>query len=92
MVAQAGGTASTCMIASGEAARADTGIDPTMPLSMDKLEWLQGELVKAGNLTQPYDLARVVNTEVSTQAPSRARCRSPVSATHPWPARAPRNR
>jgi len=29
-----------------------------MPLVMDKLDWLQGELVKAGNLTQPYDLGR----------------------------------
>jgi len=55
-----------------EAARRDTGIDPTMPIAMDKLEWLQGELIRAGNLAQPYDLARVVNTEVRAQALGRA--------------------
>src|SRR5215470_16648048 len=40
-----------------EAAHAPTGIDPTMPIVMEKLAWLQGELIKAGNLAQPYDLA-----------------------------------
>jgi len=55
-----------------EAARVDTGIDPTMPIAMDKLDWLQGELIKAGNLAQPYDLTRVVNTEVRAQALTRA--------------------
>jgi len=30
-----------------EAARADTGIDPKMPIAMDKLEWLQSS-VKRG--------------------------------------------
>jgi len=55
-----------------EAADPRTGIDPTMPLAMDKLDWLQGELIKAGNLAQPYDLGRVVNSEVRTQALARA--------------------
>src|SRR5262245_42436138 len=41
-----------------EAARADTGIDPKMPIPMDKLEWLQEQLVKAGNLSQPFDVNR----------------------------------
>jgi hypothetical protein len=44
----------------------------TSPHCADTLEWLQGELIKAGNLTQPYDLARVVNAEVRTQALARA--------------------
>jgi NitT/TauT family transport system substrate-binding protein len=56
----------------GEASRSGTGIDPTMPLVMDKLDWLQGELVKAGNLAQPYDLGRVVNAEIRAEALQRA--------------------
>jgi NitT/TauT family transport system substrate-binding protein len=55
-----------------EASHAATGIDPTMPLAMDKLEWLQGELVKAGNLSQPYDLSRVVDGDIRAQALARA--------------------
>jgi hypothetical protein len=55
-----------------EAARPATGIDPTMPLSMDKLEWLQGELIKAGNLAQPYDLGRLVNADIRAEALKRA--------------------
>jgi len=55
-----------------EAARRDTGIDPTMPIAMDKLEWLQEFLVKAGNLAQPFDLTRMVNTDVRAQALARA--------------------
>jgi NitT/TauT family transport system substrate-binding protein len=55
-----------------EAARADTGIDPSMPIVMDKLDWLRGELIKAGNLAQPYDLARVVAPDVRAEALKRA--------------------
>jgi NitT/TauT family transport system substrate-binding protein len=55
-----------------EAARPTTGIDPTMPISMDKLEWLQGELIKAGNLAQPYDLGRLVNADIRAEALKRA--------------------
>jgi NitT/TauT family transport system substrate-binding protein len=55
-----------------EASRPATGIDPTMPIVMDKLEWLQNELVKAGNLAQPYDLARVVNADIRAEALARA--------------------
>src|SRR5215469_827261 len=55
-----------------EAARADTGIDPKMPIPMDKLEWLQEQLVKAGNLSQPFDVSRVVNGDVRAQALARA--------------------
>jgi hypothetical protein len=54
-----------------EASRPATGIDPTMPIVMDKLEWLQHELVKAGNLAQPYDLARVVNADIRAEALAR---------------------
>jgi NitT/TauT family transport system substrate-binding protein len=55
-----------------EAARADTGIDPRMPIPMDKLEWLQQQLVKAGNLSQPFDVKRVVNGDIRAQALARA--------------------
>src|SRR5262249_61836188 len=44
-----------------EASRADTGIDPKMPIAMDKLEWLQEQLVKAGKLSQPFGGCAVVN-------------------------------
>jgi hypothetical protein len=55
-----------------EAARADTGIDPRMPIVMDKLAWLQEQLVKAGNLAQPYDLGRIVNDDIRSAALARA--------------------
>jgi len=55
-----------------EAARADTGIDPKMPIAMDKLEWLQEQLVKAGNLSQPFDVSRVINGDIRAQARARA--------------------
>jgi NitT/TauT family transport system substrate-binding protein len=55
-----------------EAARADTGVDPKMPIVMDKLVWLQDQLLKAGNLPQPYDLSRIVNNDIRGQALVRA--------------------
>ena len=55
-----------------EAARADTGIDPRMPIVMDKLVWLQEQLLKAGNLAQPYDLGRIVNDDIRGAALARA--------------------
>jgi NitT/TauT family transport system substrate-binding protein len=55
-----------------EASNPKTGIDPAMPISMDKLEWLQAQLIKAGNLAQTYDLGRVVNTELRAEAFRRA--------------------
>jgi NitT/TauT family transport system substrate-binding protein len=55
-----------------EGAHAPTGIDPTMPISMEKLAWLQGELIKAGNLAQPYDLARIVAPDLRVEALKRA--------------------
>jgi NitT/TauT family transport system substrate-binding protein len=55
-----------------EAAHAPTGIDPTMPIVMEKLAWLQGELIKAGNVAQPYDLARIVAPDLRAEALKRA--------------------
>ena len=55
-----------------EAANPNTGIDPAMPIQMDKLAWLQERLIAAGNLPQRYDLSRVVNTELRAEAVRRA--------------------
>jgi NitT/TauT family transport system substrate-binding protein len=55
-----------------EASNPKTGIDPMMPIHMEKLEWLQDQLVAAGNLPQKYDLGPVVNTELRTEALKRA--------------------
>ena len=55
-----------------EASNPKTGIDPTMPIDMDKLAWLQDQLVAAGNLPQRYDLGPVVDTGLRTEALKRA--------------------
>ena len=55
-----------------EAARQDTGIDPKMAIAMDKLDWLQEQLVKTGNLSQPFDVGRMVVTGTRAQALARA--------------------
>jgi len=55
-----------------EAANPKTGIDPAMPIYKDKLEWLEDRLVAAGNMTQRYDLARVVDGELRAEALKRA--------------------
>jgi NitT/TauT family transport system substrate-binding protein len=56
----------------GEASNPKTGIDPAMPISMDKLAWLQDRLIAAGNLQQRFDITRVVNTELRAEALERA--------------------
>src|SRR6266851_4209413 len=55
-----------------EAARPGTGIDWTMPLPMDRLEWLEHELIKSGNLAQAYDLGRLVDPALRAEALARA--------------------
>jgi NitT/TauT family transport system substrate-binding protein len=55
-----------------EASNRATGIDPTMPIKMEKLDWLQQQLIKAGNLTLAYDLSRIVNGELRAEALKRA--------------------
>jgi len=55
-----------------EAANPKTGIDPAMPISLEKLAWLEDRLIAAGNLPQRYDPARVVNTELRAEALKRA--------------------
>jgi NitT/TauT family transport system substrate-binding protein len=55
-----------------EASNPKTGIDPMMPIHLDKLAWLQDQLIAAGNLSQRYDLGPVVNTELRAEALKRA--------------------
>ena len=38
-------------------------VDATIPLPPDKLAWMQNELVKAGNLKTPIDLAEITDAE-----------------------------
>ena len=37
-------------------------------LPMDKLEWMQAQLVKTGNLRQTTDLARLVDADMRAKA------------------------
>ncbi len=47
-------------------------IDPTVSLPLDKLNWMQSELVKAGNLKAPIDLAKITAPEIRAEAAKRA--------------------
>jgi NitT/TauT family transport system substrate-binding protein len=47
-------------------------IDPAVALPLDKLSWLQGELVKAGNLKAPIDLGLITNADIRAKAAERA--------------------
>src|SRR5215470_12174037 len=46
-------------------------IDPEATLPLDKLNWLQNELVRAGNLKTPIDLGKIVDTEIRAEAMKR---------------------
>ena len=46
-------------------------VDPTVPLPLHKLRWLQDELVKAGNLKTPIDLAKITDAGVRAEAEKR---------------------
>jgi NitT/TauT family transport system substrate-binding protein len=47
-------------------------IDPDAALPLDKLSWLQDELVRAGNLTAPVDLAKITAPDILAEAQKRA--------------------
>jgi len=47
-------------------------IDPSVSLPLDKLNWMQNELVKAGNLKAPIDLAKITDPEIRAEAAKRA--------------------
>src|SRR5262249_1575150 len=43
-------------------------IDPDMALPLDRLNWLQNELVKAGNLKAAIDLGRIIAPDIRAEA------------------------
>jgi NitT/TauT family transport system substrate-binding protein len=43
-------------------------IDPELGIPMAKLEWMQGMQIKAGNLPQPTDLAKLIDAGVRAKA------------------------
>jgi NitT/TauT family transport system substrate-binding protein len=47
-------------------------IDPAIALPLDKLKWMEGELVKAGNLKTSIDLAKITDASVRDEAAKRA--------------------
>ncbi len=47
-------------------------IDAAVALPLDKLKWMEGELVKAGNLKAPIDLAKITAPDIRDEAAKRA--------------------
>jgi NitT/TauT family transport system substrate-binding protein len=47
-------------------------IDPAIKLPLDKLNWMQGELAKAGNLKTPVDLGKITDIDIRAEALTRA--------------------
>jgi len=47
-------------------------IDPDIALPLDKLNWMQSELVKAGKLKEPIDLSKITDAGVRVEAAKRA--------------------
>jgi NitT/TauT family transport system substrate-binding protein len=48
-------------------------IDAAITLPLDKLKWMEGELIKAGNLKGPVDLATITDQAIRDEAVKRAR-------------------
>ena len=46
-------------------------VDPAVSLPLDKLNWMQDELVKAGNLKTPIDLAKITEAGIRAEAATR---------------------
>ena len=47
-------------------------IDPAVTLPLDKLEWMEGELMKSGHLKAPVDLAKITDASIRDEAAKRA--------------------
>jgi NitT/TauT family transport system substrate-binding protein len=47
---------------------AHNAVDPTLPLPAQKLNWIQGQLVKAGKMSKPLDLKGVTAPEFREKA------------------------
>jgi ABC-type nitrate/sulfonate/bicarbonate transport system substrate-binding protein len=48
-------------------------IDPELLIPMDKLQWMQAEFVKTGNLQKPGALSKIVDGEIRAKALELAR-------------------
>jgi NitT/TauT family transport system substrate-binding protein len=48
-------------------------IAPELPLPMDKLAWMQGQMVELGQIPRPGDLNKMVDPEIRVQALERAK-------------------
>jgi len=44
------------------------GVDPTLAIPMDKLDWMQQQMVQAGSLPNPIDLSKYVAPDVRAAA------------------------
>ncbi len=47
-------------------------IDPSISLPMEKLSWMQGELVRSGNLKAAFDLQTITAPNIRAEAAKRA--------------------
>jgi NitT/TauT family transport system substrate-binding protein len=47
-------------------------VAPDLPIPMDKLDFMQKELVKAGSMPAPIDLAKVIDGSIREKAASLA--------------------
>ena len=47
-------------------------IDPGVPLPLDKLKWMEGELMKAGSLKTMVNLAKITAPDIRNEAAKRA--------------------
>jgi NitT/TauT family transport system substrate-binding protein len=43
-------------------------VDPEAPLPLDKLAWMQDQLVRAGSMPAPVDLTKLVDPDVRARA------------------------
>ena len=46
-------------------------IAPDLPIPMDKLAWMQDQLVELGQIPKAGDLAKMVDTEIRAEAMKR---------------------
>jgi ABC-type nitrate/sulfonate/bicarbonate transport system substrate-binding protein len=46
-------------------------VDPSVTLPIDKLNWMQNELVRAGNLKAPFDLTKITAPDIRAEAINR---------------------
>jgi NitT/TauT family transport system substrate-binding protein len=56
-----------------EEAAKPSGVDPTMSIPIDKLRWMEDQLIRIGNMTGPFDVGRMVDNDIRTQALARAK-------------------